>query len=230
MFRKIVTPITCALLFACTSESDGLRDAGVVFPDATVGADGSVSIDASPGMDATASALAESDKARVSFKRQAQLAADFGRALELAANQICTEVGRYDCFGVHRIPLGGVEPYTLGINNPIEDTTVTTPPAVERIALNACKNRVDLDLGGTPVVFHGLGAAGAAIDENAPVMREMIERLYRRFLQRNPTDVEVEHLRGFYRDVIAANEPQPSRAWAIMSCFAVATSVEMLFY
>lgn len=229
MFRKIVTPITCALLFACTSESDGLRDAGINGgPDAS--ADASVGMDAAPGMDATTSALAESDKARVAFKRQVQLAADLALALELPANEICAEVGRYDCFGVHRIPLGGVEPYTLGINVPIEDTTVTTPLAVERIALNGCKNRVDRDLAGNPVIFHGLGADGAAIDPAAPVMREMIERLYRSFLKRNPSEVEVEHLRGFYGDVTAANEPRPSRAWAIMSCFAVATSVEMLFY
>lgn len=238
MFREQLSSIALiALLAACTAETGGVADGGSGSggSDASTSLDGSTSADGGGGgNDGTVtSGLAESEKARVRFKRQGALQADFARALALEPAQICAEVGRYDCFGVHRVPLGGVEPYTLGINEPVEQTTVTTPLAVDRIALSGCRTRVDLDLAGDQaVIFSGLpvDGAGALSDPSAPEVRAAIDRLYQRFLQRLPAESEAAHLLGLYGDVTAASEPQPARAWAILSCFAVATSVEMLFY
>jgi hypothetical protein len=168
------------------------------------------------------------------MKRQPQLRADLAQALSLAPGELCTEVGAYDCFGVHQIPLGGVEPYVLGINEPIEETAVTTPIAVERIALSACKARVDRDFAdlGSAEIFRGLpvDGDGAMANADGAEARAAIDRLYKRLLQRAPTEAEAGHLAGLYGEVTTAQEPRPARSWALLSCFAVATSVEALFY
>jgi len=214
-------------------------------PDATAdGPDGSVvahddaamggSPDASTGNDDAAVIVtgpARSDKARVHFKGQTILASQMAQALGLPAAQVYQELGRYDAFTVHRIALGGVEPYTLGINDPFPDTSATGPLAIERIALGGCKGRVDADLG-TPasaVIFTGIGPDTLA-DINAAEPRQAIDKLYARFLSRRASDAEARVLLDLYADVTAANEPRPARAWAILSCFAVATSLEALFY
>jgi hypothetical protein len=231
VFRK---KLLLGLLFlgACASESSPLDDRGL-----QGGEDGGVVGPKDGGIDGPRDAggeggLTESEKARVRFKRQNVLATDLARALELPVEQICSEVGRFDCFAVHRIPLGGVEPYVLGINEPVEDTTVTSPLAVERIALSGCRTRVDRDLGGEGVIFKDLplDASGAITDLESAGVRDSLDRLYRRFLLRSPSEAELASLKSLYREATSLGEARPGRAFAIASCFVVATSVEALFY
>ena len=99
--------------------------------------------------------LTRAVKARVRFKGQMTLRHDSAAALSLDPATLCREVGTYDCFDVHRIPLRGVEPYTLGAYEPVEDTTVTTPLAVDRIALSACRDRAIADFGHAPNAASG---------------------------------------------------------------------------
>lgn len=47
---------------------------------------------------------------------------------------------------VHRIVLGGVEPYTLGVREPLPLIAVTAPIAQDRVALAACTERIERDL------------------------------------------------------------------------------------
>ncbi len=61
-------------------------------------------------------------------------------------------------------------------------------------------------------------------------METALDLLYRRLLSRRALPEEIAKLRGLYAEVTAASEPNPGRAWAILSCFAVATSEESLFY
>ena len=52
-------------------------------------------------------------------------------------------------------------------------------------------------------------------------------------LQRLPipmAEPTLDVMLDLYGDVTAASEPRPARAWAILACFAVATSIEALFY
>jgi hypothetical protein len=188
-----------------------------------------------PGNDGgTQTGLTRSEKARVRFKGQTTLRNELSAALSIDAASLCKEVGSYDCFTVHQIPLRGVEPYTLGAYEPIDDTTVTTPLAVDRIVLSACRDRVTTDFGdlGNGLIFKSLslGANGELNDPNAAEVSASIDTLYRRLLARHALADEVKKLQSLYADVKTANEPNPARAWAILSCFAVATSEESLFY
>lgn len=202
-------------------------DGGVV-----VGPDGSVVV---PDGSVVETQLPESEKARLQFKRQRRLAADFSAALELPRDELCKELDRYDCFDVvHNITLGGVDAYNLGIFEPLAETTKTTPISVERIALTACRNRVDLDLAdpSAAVIFKDLSVAesGALADASAPAVEAAIDNLYRRFVQRRAEAEEVAELRGFHTAVVESGDAQAARSWAILACFMVSTSVESIFY
>lgn len=240
MFLKKVLPL--ALVLAACSEKtptttpdsgqSTASDSGVSTPDSgTPAEDSGVT---TPDSGVTQGGLTRSEKARVRFKGQVLLRNDLAAALSLDPAALCREVGIYDCFDVHRIPLRGVEPYTLGAYEPVEDTTVTTPLAVDRIALSACRDRAMADFGDAPsaVIWKGLslGGSGELSDPNAPAVETALDLLYRRLLSRRALPEEIAKLRGLYTEVTAASEPNPARAWAILSCFAVATSEESLFY
>lgn len=241
MFLKKVLPL--ALVLAACSEKtptttpdsgqSTASDSGVSTADSGIPAEDS-GVVTTPDSGVAQGGLTRSEKARVRFKGQVMLRNDFAAALSLDPAALCREVGTYDCFDVHRIPLRGVEPYTLGAYEPVEDTTVTTPLAVDRIALSACRDRALADFGDSAnaVIWKGLslGASGELSDPNASAVETALDLLYRRLLSRRALPEEIAKLRGLYTDVTAASEPNPARAWAILTCFAVATSEESLFY
>jgi hypothetical protein len=81
------------------------------------------------------------------------------------------------------------------------------------------------------VIFKGLTPdASGKINIDAPEVRTALETLYKRALLRLPTDTEIAHLRQLYRDVDATGKPSPAAKWMQLSCFAVMTTVEALFY
>ena len=179
--------------------------------------------------------VAQSHKANMRFKRDLRLRNDFAAALELDPDDLCNELDRYSCTDVaHRVALGGVQPYDLGIVEPAAATGATTPLVVERIALAACSERVDRDLSApaSAVIFADLpvDAGGAIADIGHASVAGALQRLYRRALQRNPSSGELDHLRGFYSDVAARTPDDAARKWATLSCFVVLTSMESLFY
>lgn len=220
--------------YGCMADPVGPSpDAGVSGPDGSVtGPDGSVVV---PDGSVVETQLPESEKARVQFKRQRRLAADFGAALSLPRAELCKELDRFDCFDVvHNIPIGGVDAYNLGIFEPLAETTKTTPIAVERIALTACRNRVDLDFTdpANAVIFKDLAlnqAAGLA-DIDAPEVASAVDALYRRFALRRAEAEEVSEIRGFYSAVEDSGDAAAARSWAILACFMVSTGVESIFY
>lgn len=222
---------------ACTADTVS-PDGGTTAADAAVGADAEPARDqVGPAPDAevgpdvpTTPGLARSEKARVRWKGEPLLHSEFAAALGLAPADVCKELGNYDCFNVHRIALGGVEPYTLGINEPFPDTAVTAPLAIERVALSGCRTRIDQDLAqpAQAQIFKGLTTD--AVDVRTPEARAVVDQLYARFQSRRATPAEVDALLALYADVTTAGEARPGRAWAILACFAVATSVESLFY
>ena len=190
--------------------------------------------DAGEVPDAGEPVFAASAKGRVRFKGAERLRNDLAQALELDPAEVCQELGQYDCVDfVHTVALGGVEPYELGVVEPLDETTATTPLAVERVALAACVRRVDRDLSGDvdAVLFGGLPLDGdrlRSVDD--PAVAEAIARLYRRALLREPTEAEQQHLRRSYTELEGDNEPRPARDWAVLTCFSVLTSLEGLFY
>ena len=207
--NNVLMPMMTLGLLACSgnsSKNDGPDDAG-------------------PDYDASYPA---SSKARVKFKGNDRLRNEFARALELEQDQVCTEFGLYSCTHlVHQVALGGTEPYGLGLNEPLPFTTITTPLAVDRLALTACRSRVDLDLE-TPSA--ALIYKGDLDDADGSDVGNSIDILYKRALIRKPAPEETDHLRQLHRDIEALGEGSTARSWAIASCFAVSTTMEQLFY
>ena len=111
--------------------------------------------------------------------------------------------------------MGGVEPYIAGIFEPLDNTTVSTPLAVDRVALSACRQ---------------WAVANPLASQDEAVLRATVDTLYKRLLARVPTEAETGHLIGLYNDIVLSGKPQPERSWTTLSCFAVATTMEALFY
>jgi len=117
-----------------------------------------------------------------------------------------------------------VEPRFLRIQTPI-DGLVTGVIATDRIALHACANRVDADLDETsntrvvPELASGL--------ENTAVRADIVDRLARRLIRRPASNAEQQQLSEAYERLPAM---QRDRVWVTLTCFALATLTENLFY
>ena len=187
-----------------------------------------------PGVDsgpAPTEPVLASRQARVKYKSGARYASDLAAALDLPRDAICRELGLYDCVDeVHRIVLGGVEPYTLGVREPLPSIPVTAPIAQDRVALAACTERIERDLAASKPVFL------TKVDVDAPTPAQLeatARRFYDRILRREATPYEVSALGQFHSTVTDApgeSGATATRDWAILSCFMVATTLESIFY
>lgn len=166
-----------------------------------------------------------SARPRVKFKTAQRYATDLSTALEISRESLCTELDDFDCVEVHRIALGEVDAFGLRLFEPLENTPLTAPIAVDRIGLTACGERaqLDFDTPGQAVSF-----TEVASDDTSEANRNaVVARLYRQLLLREATDREVESITAMYDDLPSNNQAQ---TWAQMACFVIATSTEALFY
>lgn len=235
---------------AATSTADGTGESGEDAPDAdgpddgpddegpdgdgtTGGEDADDTADDTAGDDTTGGEPPPptSPSANVRFKGPAQLRNDFAQTLGLPVDELCFELGTLSCTDdVHTVTLGGVEPDALGIYEPASTSNITTPIAVDRVALAACGRRVDADLQGKPVIFDLTLDGEALADPTDASVAASVTTLYRRALLRDPTDAELSNVLALYDDVAASVSDRPARDWAVGSCFAVLTTMESLFY
>lgn len=181
-----------------------------------------------------AGSVARSARGNLRFKGPERLTGDFAAALSIPTDELCTELGLYQCASlVHSIALGGVDPYGKGLYEAPGITAVTTPLVVERIAWSACTKRVELDLAapGTAVLFKGVAMTGTKLTnpESAEVAAS-IGLLTQRSLQRDPYVDEVARYVKLAKDIEASGSPDPARAWMQAVCFAVLSSAESVFY
>ncbi|MBK7863568.1 MAG: hypothetical protein IPJ65_34180 [Archangiaceae bacterium] len=163
----------------------------------------------------------------------ARLTADYAQALSIPIDQLCKELGQYPCSLVHQVALGGTDPYGVGLYEPLPFTGMATPIVTERLALNACQQRATADVaaGSSAVLWKGVQPDGAGkLDVNAPAVTAALDLLYRRALLRHPTEAELGHLKALYADIEASGKPSPGASWMVLSCFAVLTTTEALFY
>jgi len=169
---------------------------------------------------------------KIKFKDGDRFLGDLSSALEIPRDSICKELGQYDCFkDAFRIVLGGTEAENLGVNVPLEEEAMTAPIAVDRLALRACVNRVKLDLD---------DPKHAVLMKNAPKgkaskgwLKSTTAVVYDRILNRVPTSSETAKMTGFYDQVaVKAGKPNPdaTKDWVTLSCFATASSTENIFY
>jgi len=154
--------------------------------------------------------VAASRQERVKYKSGARYANDLAAALDLERDAVCRELGRYDCVDeVHRIVLGGVEPYTLGVREPLPSIAVTAPIAQDRVALAACTERIERDLAASQPVF----LTTEDLDAPTPGQLEAAsKRFYDRILRREATPDEVSALAQFHSTVTDEAGESPATA------------------
>ncbi|GHH04286.1 hypothetical protein [Comamonas sp. JC664] len=183
----------------------------------------------------TPMAVAKSTRNNLRFKGPERLTADFASALELPPDQVCNELGQYSCAeSVHTVTLGGVDPYQSGLYDPLPITGVTTPIAVDRMALAGCSQRVALDVAAPSqaVLFRGvaLDAQGRLVDREGTAVRDAINGLYQRGLQRDAQASEMQAWLQLAADIESSTRPAPGRDWMTAVCFAVLSSAESVFF
>ena len=168
-----------------------------------------------------------SNRSNIRFKKVYLLRNDFARALQLPPNQLCIEAGK-DCLGSYNIVLGGVDPNMM-LYERIEQPVTTSPIAVERIAMQACSRRVNLDFGGSKsLIFADIPKSGSTFEQSH---RDAVQRLYQNFLQRDPTDGDYaghEKLLDSLGSMVSGQEI--GKVWAQTACWMVATQLESVLY
>ncbi len=176
----------------------------------------------------------EATRANLRFKGAARIREDFARVLQLPADALCSELGRYDCIDeIHQISLGGVEPYRATIFVPFPGVAVGAPLAVERVALAACGERVrrDLETPASAVYFGRLPIEGGALKSvDAPEVDAALTRLFREALLREPSREDLAVLKGLYADTVAEGGENPAQTWAQLACMSVLTLTESLLF
>lgn len=174
-----------------------------------------------------------SAKATVKLKTGERLVNDLAQALALAPDELCNELGTFDCGSVHAIALGGVDAYGAGVFEPLKASAVTTPIAVDRLVLSACQTRAYRDLVSETdkaVLFGDLNVTGGTLDPQSDEVAAVVTELFHRGHLREPKAAEIDHLRQLYVDIEATGAESPARDWATLSCYAVFTMLESVFY
>jgi len=210
----------------------GCRDGDTANADGTDGNESESSTSGSGGETEgeEAEELTPSTRLQLQWKRNAALERDLMRALDLTEGQVCSELGAGSCTRtIHHIALGGADPLSIGLYEPLPDTLVSTPVVFDRVVLSACTNRASLDRDGTPIVFTALdldaGAAPAPTDE---AYAATIWALYQRLLSRDPDPEELVTLERL--TVGPEGEALSAYDFAILACFTVGTTTEFLFF
>ena len=224
MHLRYIVLTSCFVAFACSSDdkstvvNSGL-DAGETDVSLTTLGDGGTLT------------FAPSNKSNVRFKQTEQLRQDLMRVLSLQSSQVCQELGAFDCISeVHTVALGGVEPYISGITKPAEQTTGTAPNIIDRVVLSACLSRVDADLGNVEdAVWLTEARMPESITTSTTTRAVLVQYLYQQGLLRDPQLGERNALVDLYQ-TIDDNSQNTSRDWAVLSCFAVLSSLEFIFY
>jgi len=189
--------------------------------------------DAMSAVDAEIFQLVPSSRPRLKFKGAERYGNDLIDSLFLSEETLCNELGKYPCLDVHKIVLGGVEPYRAGINKPLERASATAPIAVDRVALSACVTRAEQDFTeGSDALF--FDAFPEALGAPSPTwLSDVVHRLYRRILRRSPDQSELDTLVAFHSEVVSeypGDGREALKQWQVLSCFMLATSLEALFY
>ncbi|MFO0709327.1 MAG: hypothetical protein U0353_05785 [Sandaracinus sp.] len=166
------------------------------------------------------------------WKRADPLAADVALALSLEPDTMCLELGVLPCVEAEHVALGGSDPLGTGLYTPPARPGLTTPNAVDRLVLAACAERVDRDATGPAVVLTETDLAAASLDPDDATTRAGMEAdarsLHRRLLARDPSSDELTLLIDLARP--ADGLTPTAREWATLTCFAIGTRTDNLFF
>ncbi len=211
--RILLCSLLPAVALASGCRSDGAGDTG----------------DTGSSEDTGAEELQRAQRGELQWKRNVALQRDLMRALDLPEEGVCNELGRGSCTReIHHISLGGADPLNIGLYEPLPETLVSTPIVLDRVVMSACANRADLDRSGSPTVFTELDLAAAAPAADDAAFTATVTALYRRLLSRDPEPHELTTLGALTSD--EAGKPVTAYDFAVLTCFAIGTSSEFLFF
>jgi len=169
-----------------------------------------------------------SARAGVEWKRVKAVEQDLMAALALNRNEVCKELDRFSCADlVHTVALGGNEPFFKAMYRPLAEPSVTTSIAIDRMVLAACSNAAERDRDGPAQVFIALDLNATTIADG-PSIDETITTLFKRFHARLPTSGEITEVKTLLVDDGGASVS--ALDFAKLSCFAVGTMAEFVFY
>ncbi len=216
-----------ALALALSVAATGCEDEETTQPSGGGGQGGEGTGGAPPELPPT------SDKAALKLKAGIRFRNDVAQALGLG-DDFCLELGRYDCAPIHYIVMGGADAFLSGQYEPLPETTATSPLAFDRVAVAGCLERVAMDFedpsAATIFIELPIDAQGRLTDPESEAVQASITRLYRKGLARNPSEVETQALIDFAGEVEQTGSEEPAKEWATLSCYAVLTSMENIFY
>jgi len=180
------------------------------------------------------SAMAVSTRGALVWKRGPALARGLSQALLVPVEDLCRELGRFDCVDfAHQVPLGGNDAFVKGQYEPLLEPGATSAVAFDRLALSACSVAVELDrVRAGAFIFRG---HALTTDPMAPDDADTIEgarflgtELYRRLHGREPREAELVALLGLLTD--DEGRGTSGLDFARLACFAVASTTETLFF
>ncbi len=173
-----------------------------------------------------------SEDPKVKLRDGQRLLQDLSDGLEIPRDEICRELAKFDCANdAFRIVLGGVEPYDVRVLEPLDHASLAGPIAFDRVALHVCTSRVNKDLADPAKAILYKPGAGKGAPSRA-WMDTTTVALYDRLLQRPATAAEKAEMADFYKTVSHGRTDNAAiqKDWAVLSCFAVASSLESAFY
>jgi hypothetical protein len=167
---------------------------------------------------------------RVKFKDGERYLRDLAESLEIPRDEICRELSRYDCADkAFRIVLGGVDPYEIRIMQPLDQASLASPIAFDRVALQVCSNRVARDQADPSGAILFKPASGRP---DAAWRAALTDRVYDRILRREADAGERQRMSDFLEGLEARSgrSPKGQADQTILACFALASSAEAAFY
>lgn len=174
-----------------------------------------------------------SSKNRVQRKRAEIVRNTIAKSLNLDPNGMCLELGKLPCANVvHKVSLGGMDPYGNSQYKRPTRISATSPIALERVVLSACIQRAGLDSinPSNGLIFKDLETSADGRLVNNEKIDESIQRLYQRAYMRNATTAEVLAVKDLYEQIFKENPIGAAQNWMILSCFSILSSVEMIFF
>ena len=160
------------------------------------------------------------------WKRSSALENSIMDALDLKAEEICNELGQYNCINkVYLAEFGGNDAIEKSQYVRLEKPSFVTSIALERVALSACLKKVEKEKT-VKSLFKHYDIDDKKIDYNT--QKESVDKqneyLYRRFYARDPLPEELAELGTLADGNVTTTE------YATLTCFALLSSSEFLFY
>lgn len=172
--------------------------------------------------------LSTAARADLRLKRWRQVSLDLQGAMELASDEVCREVGRFDCTTLHGTSMGGVS-LDNNLFRPVETVGATTDTAMERLVLGACAARWQADQEAEePVVFGALDGVWTDKTLATEAHQALLTELYRRHLGRDPSSDEVDVMSTLHDQLV--EQGANNGDFALMACFAIGSQTEALLY